>query len=580
MIQTEEKIDFLQTNWDNVEEELEVLSREQTLRIKIDRGLEEAMSELQNLQSQLPQEQSAQLLKLCGENVISTVVGRFGLASLVVDARDGGAVTTAHNFKGGVVANSEDKEKYQNWQESKNATGKNWQDRRKKMGYDKTENFKNRKAEVANGNTVIDDYTGKELSSNNMSTREKPNLDHVISAREWEDGPDAQLFLSSQQRTEAATDDKNLAWTSESINKSIKDTDNKDWANKKRENGKTNEEEYEIDRNKLDAKTQEAQKHKDDTITPAKMKKYTTELLQTGAKDAAKIAMYSALGVVLKEFAQGIMIELITTFKNRGDETLKEIFHRFKARFSQNIENLKAKWKKIFTGSIEEAIMSFLSNLLVFAINLFATTLKNIVKVIRAGFGSLVNAIKILVNPPKDMPKEDVMHEALKVLTAGIIGGLSLGLSEGILKLLNMIPPLIPILNFPVPFSGEDADGNPLTTMGNVISTTIAAIAGGLLTTIVLYYMDKWHNQKKTDRLQIQIMTQGGVVVQYQIAQSWFVLQENWLLFGKNSKEVIEVIQESQDKIEKSAAKAQEAIDELKSTGAQLDAIMQKLNNH
>lgn len=549
MQQTKEKIDFLRTDWESMEGELEVLSQEQTLRMKIDSGLEEALQGLEDLTAKLPKEQGAQLLELCSENVINTVVGRFGLASLIVDARDGGAVTTAYNFKDGTVATAEDKARYENWQKSKNATGKDWQDRRKELGYDDTENFKNRKAEAKDGAIVKDDYTGKELSSSNTSAREKPNLDHIVSAKEWENDPDAQLFLSSQERVNAATDDKNLAWTSESINKSMQDTDNKDWANKKRKNGKTNAEEYEIDNNMLEERTKEAQTHKSDTITPNKMEKYSTELLQTGAKDATKIAMYSALGVVLKEFAQGMMIELIATFKNGGDETLKEIFHRFKTRFSQIVENLKVKWKEIFTGSLEEAVIAFLSNLLVFAINLFATTLKRIVKIIRAGFGSLYQAVKILVNPPKDMPKEDVMYEALKVLTAGIIGGLSLGFSEGISKLLNAIPPLVPILNFPVPFGDIDADGNPLTTMGDVLSTTIAAIAGGLLTTIALYYMDKCNNQSKTNKLQIQIMTQGGVVVQYKIAQNWFVLSDAYLLLLQSTQNNTQLIQNGHQRL-------------------------------
>lgn len=549
MQQTKEKIDFLRTDWESMEGELEVLSQEQTLRMKMDSDLEEALQGLEDLTAKLPKEQGAQLLELCSENVINTVVGRFGLASLIVDARDGGAVTTAYNFKDGTVATAEDKARYENWQKSKNATGKDWQDRRKELGYDDTENFKNRKAEAKDGAIVKDDYTGKELSSSNTSAREKPNLDHIVSAKEWENDPDAQLFLSSQERVNAATDDKNLAWTSESINKSMQDTDNKDWANKKRKNGKTNAEEYEIDNNMLEERTKEAQTHKSDTITPNKMEKYSTELLQTGAKDATKIAMYSALGVVLKEFAQGMMIELIATFKNGGDETLKEIFHRFKTRFSQIVENLKVKWKEIFTGSLEEAVIAFLSNLLVFAINLFATTLKRIVKIIRAGFGSLYQAVKILVNPPKDMPKEDVMYEALKVLTAGIIGGLSLGFSEGISKLLNAIPPLVPILNFPVPFGDIDADGNPLTTMGDVLSTTIAAIAGGLLTTIALYYMDKCNNQSKTNKLQIQIMTQGGVVVQYKIAQNWFVLSDAYLLLLQSTQNNTQLIQNGHQRL-------------------------------
>ncbi|MCI5632363.1 hypothetical protein [Helicobacter sp.] len=238
MQQTKEKIDFLRIDWESMEGELEVLSQKQTLRMKMDSGLEEALQGLDNLTAKLPKEQGAQLLELCSENVINTVVGRFGLASLIVDARDGGAVTTAHNFKDGTVATEEDKNRYENWQKSKNATGKDWQDRRKKLGYDDTENFKNRKAEAKDGAIVKDDYTGKELSSSNTSAREKPNLDHIVSAKEWENDPDAQLFLSSQERVNAATDDKNLAWTSESINKSMQDTDNKDWANKKKKKWK------------------------------------------------------------------------------------------------------------------------------------------------------------------------------------------------------------------------------------------------------------------------------------------------------------------------------------------------------
>ena len=124
MQQTKEKIDFLRIDWESMEGELEVLSQEQTLRMKMDSGLEEALQGLENLTAKLPKEQGTQLLELCSENVINTVVGRFGLASLIVDARDGGAVTTAHNFKDGTVATEEDKNRYENWQKSKNATGK------------------------------------------------------------------------------------------------------------------------------------------------------------------------------------------------------------------------------------------------------------------------------------------------------------------------------------------------------------------------------------------------------------------------------------------------------------------------
>lgn len=42
-------------------------------------------------------------------------------------------------------------------------------------------------------------------------------------------------------------------------------------------------------------------------------------------------------------------------------------------------------------------------------------------QIIRAGFTSLWQAVKIITNPPKDIPKEDIYYEASKIMVIGLI---------------------------------------------------------------------------------------------------------------------------------------------------------------
>lgn len=307
-----------------------------------------------------------------------------------------------------------------------------------------------------------------------------------------------------------------------------------EWIDKTdKKTGQTKGEKYGIDREKALQKDKEARKYVYGEIDTATLKKYSTELLSTGGKDAAKMAAYSVIGVILRELVAGLFEEIRATFKNKG-ESLKEIFVRFKERLQKIWAKIEAKWKDILGDSIEKGIMAFCSNIVVFVINLFFTTLKRVVSVIRAGFVSIVQAAKILANSPKDMPKDEVGFAALKILTTGLIGTLSLGLAEGIEKLLLSVPALTPIMAFPVPIINE--------TIGTILSTTLSAIIGGLLSTIAIYYMDKWASGKKESNLQIQIMTKTGEVANLKIMQGWFVLNDAQEAVYKGAKQTMSAI--------------------------------------
>ena len=189
-----------------------------------------------------------------------------------------------------------------------------------------------------------------------------------------------------------------------------------EWLKEKdKKTGEAKADKYGIDEEMALKRDREARKAIDKKINTEAFKKHSNELLISGGKDAAKMAAYSALGVVMREFTQEIFAAIKETFANRGTESMKEIFIRFKQRMHDVMERLKEKWKDILKNSIEGGLTAFFSNILVFVINLFATTLKKVVSMIRAGFVSLVQAIKVIINPPEGMSSEEARYQAVKL---------------------------------------------------------------------------------------------------------------------------------------------------------------------
>ena len=275
------------------------------------------------------------------------------------------------------------------------------------------------------------------------------------------------------------------------------------------------------------------------------------KLLATGGKDAANMAAYAALHVTMRELTQAVFEEIRITFREKGKESLKDIFIRFKERMGGVIAKIKSKWKDIFKGSLESAITSILSNIVVFIIDIFAVTLKKIAMMISVGFISLCQAVRILVRPPEGMDREEVNYQAAKVFTAGLITAASLGLNAAIEKLLQTIPGFL----FPIP-----SIWNGPRTISDILAVTLSALAGGILSTITLYFMDKCRNSGKKETLQIQLVTQSGVVAHYKIAQTWVVLGEAYRSIGEEIKNSSKTLKQTQDEINKSGSETDVAL--------------------
>lgn len=562
------KQEYLRTDYAQMQEELEQIEQAQVsasdsiqaLRIHIDSELESTIQELGELQAQLPKEQSASLFQQCADNALNAVVGHFGLAAAVLDSKDGGNVTTTHNFEQGITATKDDAAKYEHYKSNQEGV---WREVRKQEGYDsplpamRKETFKTQ-------DKVYDEYTGKELPKDRRA-----QIDHIVSAKEIDSDPRTHLFLSQEERAKLATNEKNLAWTDGGLNDSKDKHKMGEWLERADKKGGTKADRFGVDREKALAKDKEARDHKDSTLMKAQIKKQGTEILATGAKDAGKMALHSVIGIVLHDLIKGMMIEIKILVKEFGNESFKEIFTRFKNRLQTIWEDLKAKWKDIIAGSLESAILSFFSNIIVFVINTIFTTLKKIVQIIRAGFNSLYKAVKILVNPPKDMPKDEVMREAAKVLVSGLIAATTM---LGAAALTEMLEGLCPALKtVRLPFAENE-------TILGAVALCLTAALGAVLGTIAIYYIDKWASDSKESRLQLQIMGKSGELVQLKVAQSWFVLHDAWQLTLGITESTINKLNEAQAAIAKSSQETKESFDDLNSTMAQLRAFRAQHN--
>lgn len=559
---------YLRTDYAQMQDELEQIEQAQVsasdsiqaLRIHIDSEIESTIQELGELQAQLPKEQSASLFQQCADNALNAVVGHFGLAAAVLDSKDGGNVTTTHNFEQGITATKDDAAKYEHYKSNQEGV---WREVRKQEGYDsplpamRKETFKTQ-------DKVYDEYTGKELPKDRRA-----QIDHIVSAKEIDSDPRTHLFLSQEERAKLATNEKNLAWTDGGLNDSKDKHKMGEWLERADKKGGTKADRFGVDREKALAKDKEARDHKDSTLMKAQIKKQGTEILATGAKDAGKMALHSVIGIVLHDLIKGMMIEIKILVKEFGNESFKEIFTRFKNRLQTIWEDLKAKWKDIIAGSLESAILSFFSNIIVFVINTIFTTLKKIVQIIRAGFNSLYQAIKILVNPPKDMPKDEVMREAAKVLVSGLISATTMLGAAAMTEMLEGLCPALKTVR--LPFAENE-------TILGAVALCLTAALGAILSTIAIYYIDKWASDSKESRLQLQIMGKSGEIVQLKTAQSWLVLHDAWQFTLSITQSTINKINEAQEAIAKSSQETKESFNDVDSTMAKLRAFRAQHN--
>lgn len=427
------------------------------------------MTAAQLNRTQLKEQRLQDLLESCQGQVLQQIIGPFGLTSAMFDDKDGGNVTTTKNFEQGVTATEQDKQSYEQWQASNNGD------------YDRTAydaELPGKRKEMFKGDEpIISQYTGNELTKDGQT-----HLDHVVAAKTIETDSKANLFMSQDERVATANQDANLVAAEGNINQSMQDKDKLEWAKaqRKADKGKTNAESFGVDEELLEQTDKKAKDAVDGDILNAQIRKQGAELLTTGAKDAGKMAVRQALGVLIHELVKGVFVEIKKLFNNPKEEN---IIDRLIAAIKRVAKRVAAKFKDAGKAFVGGGVQGFISNLLTFLINNLIKTSAKVVTIIRESIKSIWQAVKFIVNPPKNLSALEVTREVTKILTVAVATGLGMFFEEAIQTFIMSIPILAPI--------------------AGIIAPAIAAILTGVATALLVYGLDRFFDWLSDDGTQL-----------------------------------------------------------------------------
>ncbi len=387
---------------------------------------------LSDLRNSFNKKRLEQLFDETKRGVISSIAGPFGIGK-IISAYDkvGGNVTTVNNANNGVYAEDKDRYDRKEYTHSKNSKGKKFANAgENSVGSQFTRS-------KMNENQMVEDvYTGKMVKADTTSP------DHIESLSQHH--KNGAFMQDSVKKADFATDEDNLGLTDRSINQSMRDFDKEEWLSKTNDSGVKNSERFDIDKQKLKEQIQKGKetsaKHLPSDVEKAKY--YLKNSASTGVTEGAKMGVQQAFGCLLVEFFSSSITEITDVYNNGlvGDSLNKDIKDRL-SRIGRNVAN---KWKDAIQGFSDGFISSFISNLITTLVNMFVTTAKRFVRMIREGVFSLFKALKLVLFPPADMSFVETMHEAMKLVAAGGIVIAGVALEEVIEKIILSMPLIAP----------------------------------------------------------------------------------------------------------------------------------------
>lgn len=395
---------------------------------------EEINTLLNELGEQFDAERLDQMLGKLSHDVLHSVAGPFGVGKILAAwDKEGGNVTTIHNAGQGIYAQQEDQYDRKTYTHTANSNGEKFAG-----GGKKSIGSKFTRSQLDDNQYLQDAYTGEYVKGDTTSP------DHIVSNSEFHKR--GGFMHSDTQKADFATDERNLAATQRNINQSQRDHDKIEWMDKQ-QNGRevSNKEHFGIDEKRIREKHKQGQQAAKEHLPDLKEKAnyYTQHAFNTGYKEGVKMGAQQAIGLVAVEFFSCTFAEIrdVCQQGRQNESLLQEIANRLKRVATK----LAAKWKDVVADFGGGFLSGFLSNLVTVAVNMFITTGKRAVRMIREGLFSLLKALKMLFFPPKNLTRAQAAHESLKLLSSGGIVVAGVLLEEAVEKLIAGVPFLTPI---------------------------------------------------------------------------------------------------------------------------------------
>ena len=311
-----------------------------------------------------------------------------------------------------------------------------------RKGFDSTRKAAREKAMNEDG-TTTDGYTGERRDPN-----EKMELDHVIPLKELHEK--GGFMLNPEEKKALGNDPDNLVYTEEKINRKKGDRPLEDQG--------------------LDGRRTRHIKKKADKSVEKQIPKgldFAQRAAGDGIKTGNRQGQQQALAFIVSELISAVFAEVKDVFENgwKGGDYNASWLENLKKRLKRVKRYLLNRWKGIAESFGTGWFSGFLSATITALLNMFVRTSKNMVRIIREGFLSIMKAIKVLLFPPEGMSLRQAAHEATKVLATGLVvtGGIVVG--EGIAT------------NLPI--------------LGSIIGPVLGGLISGLGSLFVIFMLDK-----------------------------------------------------------------------------------------
>lgn len=410
-------------------ERINALSKPLSFGITDDITLEQARTLLSQLRHDFSQQRLEQLIDKTQHDVLQAIVSPLGLGKIIAQLdQDGGQVTTIHNAQQGIYAKEKDKYDRKMYTTEKNSRGERFEGNSvNSVGSRFTRRHMDEQG------YVTDAYTGRGEKASHTSP------DHITSNHEFHRA--GGFMHDPVRKADFATDEDNLAITRRDINQSMRDDDKREWA-KKCASGRdmANDEYFSIDRDRLEHLHQQGQSVKDRHLPSAteKLKYYTLNGAKAGMLDGIKMGTQQALEWLLVEFFSGLIQDMKMCFTEKY--TFKKACRYLWQQGLLRIADLNTKRKMLLTSFTDGMISGVLASLLTLVTNLFKTTYRRHVRLIREGMFTLCRALKIFVFPEQSTPWRESAQAALLLIFNGSIVIAGIAFESSISTLLAPLP--------------------------------------------------------------------------------------------------------------------------------------------
>jgi hypothetical protein len=278
-------------------------------------------------------------------------------------------------------------------------------------------------------------FNGKFMKNGEKDYTKKYTWDHGDPVKEVSKDRIINDFTTLKERRDYVNSEDNILPMNAGLNgskngKSIEEL--KKWGDQRKDLDPNKTEYQQVDPNRLDENIEKLKNNRKQLLKD-KIKLYDANktgkiALKNGLKSGLKAAVGSLLSITI--------VEVINEFRNEEITDLKIKIVNIKNR-------VISKSTLIFKKFKDYSLNSFISTILDAILQSILKVAKNLLKFVKQLTISTWKAIKVLCS--KDLPWEERVRQALKIMGMGLIGMLGVALDEIIGNAMNSVPFLAPI---------------------------------------------------------------------------------------------------------------------------------------